>query len=113
MLRQRSLGVFERELVITPLRTSASEEIQQLNKQCGVKPSVLEVEGEVRGQDGLFQQLHEVAVLCGRQVAEDVMTLWRHIPGKRESLNIQHSCTQSTGNKGPRMNYLLFSMPFI
>lgn len=72
--------------------------------------SVLEVEGEVRGQDGLFQQLHEVAVLCGRQVAEDVMTLWRHIPGKRESLNIQHSCTQSAQNKGACMNYLVASM---
>lgn len=97
MLPQRSPGVFEREEVITLLRKPASEDIRQLNKQRGAKPSVLEVEGEVRGQDGLFQQLHEVAVLCGRQVAEDVMTLWRHIPRKRESLNIQHSCAENSG----------------
>lgn len=105
MLPQRSPGVFEREGVITLLRKAASEDIRQLNKQRGAKPSVLEVEGEVRGQDGLFQQLHEVAVLCGRQVAEDVMTLWRHIARKRESLNIQHSCTRSAETEGPRMNY--------
>lgn len=90
MLPQRSLGAFAGEFVMRLLRKPASVEIWQLNKERGGRLSVLKVEGEVRGQDGLFQQLHEVAVLCGRQVAEDVMTLWRHIPGKRESLNIQH-----------------------
>ena len=37
---------------------------------------LLEIEREIRGQDGLFEQLHEVAVLRGRQVGEDVVTLW-------------------------------------
>lgn len=40
--------------------------------------NILEVKREVRGQNGLFEQLHQVAVLCGRQVGEDVVTLWRH-----------------------------------
>lgn len=44
----------------------------QFNEQ-----NILKVQCEVCGQNGLFQQLHQVAVLCGRQVGEDVVTLWR------------------------------------
>lgn len=40
--------------------------------------NILKVEREVCGQDGLFEQLHEVAVLCGREVGEDIVTLRRH-----------------------------------
>lgn len=36
---------------------------------------LLEVQGEVSGEDGLFQQLHHTAVLFGTQVGKDIMTL--------------------------------------
>lgn len=43
----------------------------------GFEEDILEVEREVCGQDGQLQQLHEVAVLRGWEVGEDVVTLWR------------------------------------
>lgn len=88
------------DLAIALLSKPASVEIWQPNEERKVRLSVLEVEGEVRGQDGLFQQLHEVAVLCGRQVAEDVMTLWRHIARKKRITKYTAQLhTQSAQNK--------------
>lgn len=52
---------------------------------CVWKGNVLEVEREIRGQNGLFEQLHEVAVLCGRQVGEDIVALWKQIQRKDEN----------------------------
>lgn len=36
---------------------------------------LLEVQREVRGEDGLLQQLHHAAVLAGAEVRKDVVTL--------------------------------------
>lgn len=55
---------------------------------------ILKVESEVSGQDGLLQQLHEVTVLTGGQVGEDVVPLGektkqKHTKCQRDDLGLK------------------------
>lgn len=56
-----------------------------------VENNILVIEREVSGQNGLFEQLHEVTVLCGGQVGEDVVTLRRKTTHENSHEKNNHS----------------------
>ena len=47
----------------------------EVRREGGVEYSVLYVKREICGQDGVFQQVDDVSVVLGTQIAQDVVTL--------------------------------------